>query len=152
MKIKDIINEEFEKILKEGYMMEHDNFKFHQQIEPSMINFYNYEIFSNDFDVNIIKNEIFVNWRIGFWLNSVGVENFLVQVDNVEGIYKIELRDKQSDEVTQKNDKNINEVPWKFQIYDAKLKLRDSLYIKSLDFDFETKICNVTFFDSDNQI
>lgn len=152
MKIKDIINEEFKKILKEGYVMEHDNFKFRQQIEPAKISFYNYENFSNDFDIDISENEIFANWRIGFWLNEMGVENFLVQVDSVEGTYKVVLRDKQTDEVSQENDKNIGEIPWKFQIYDAKLKLRNSLYIESLDFDFSTKICNVTFFDSDNQV
>lgn len=152
MKIKDIINEELKKVLKEGYVMEHDNFNFRQQVEPTKIGFYNYENFSNDFDVDISENNIVVNWRIGFWLNDMGVENFLVQADSVEGTYKVVLRDKQSDEVTQENDKNIAEIPWKFQIYEAVLKLRDSLYVESLDFDFSTKICTVTFFDSDNQV
>ena len=147
MDIKNIINEEFQNILKEGYVMEHDNFKFRQQVEPAKIGFYNYQNFSNDFDVDIIENNIFINWRIGFWLNDMGVENFLVQADSVEGIYKVNLLDKQTDEVSQEIEKNIAEIPWKFQIYDAKLKLRDSLYVDSLDFDFNTKICNVTFFD-----
>jgi len=152
MKINDIIKEELKEILKEGYVMEHDNFKFRQQVEPTKIGFYNYENFSNDFDVDIVENEIFVNWRIGFWLNDMGVENFLVQADSVEGTYKVVLRDKQSDEVSQENDKNIAEIPWEFQINDAVLKLRDGLYIESLDFDFNTKNCVVTFFDSDNQV
>jgi len=149
MKIKDIIKEEFQKILKEGYVMEHDNFKFRQEIKNS--SFYNYENFSNDFDVDINESEIIINWRIGFWLNDFGVENFLVQADSVEGTYKVVLLDKQTDEVSQEDDKNIAEVPWKFKIYDATLKLGDTLYVDSLDFDFKTKICTVTFFDSDNQ-
>jgi len=81
----------------------------------------------------------------------MGVENFLVQADSVEGTYKVVLLDKQTDEVSQEDDKNIAEIPWKFKIYDATLKLGDTLYINSLDFDFKTKICTVTFFDSDNQ-
>ncbi|RLF57083.1 MAG: hypothetical protein DRN27_08450 [Thermoplasmata archaeon] len=150
MEIKNIIKEELQNVLNEGYVMEHDNFKFRQKVEsPS---FYNYQNFSNDFDIDITETDIVVNWRIGFWLNDMGVENFLVQADSVEGTYKVALLDKQSDEVSQENDKNIAEIPWKFQVYDAKLKLRDSLYVESLDFDFETKVCTVTFFDSDNQI
>jgi len=143
MKIKDIINEEFRKILKEGYVMEHDNFKFRQELKNST--FYNYENFSNDFDVNINETNIIVNWRIGFWLNDNGVENFLAQVDSVEGTYKVVLRDKQTDELSQENDKNISEIPWIFKIYDATLKLGNPLYINLLNFDFKTKICTVTF-------
>lgn len=150
MEIKNIIKEEFQKILNEGYVMEHDNFKFRQEVEkPS---FYNYQNFSNDFDIDITETNIIVNWRIGFWLNDMGVENFLVQADSVEGTYKVVLLDKRTDEISQEIDKNIAEIPWRFQIYDAKLKLRDSLYVESLDFDFETKICTVTFFDVDNQV
>jgi hypothetical protein len=152
MEIKDIINEELQEIINEGYVMEHDNFKFRQQVEPTKISFNNIQKFSNDFDLDINESKIILNWRIGFWLNDMGVENFLVQADSVEGTYKVILRDKQSDEVSQENDKNIAEIPWKFQIYDAKLKLRDSLYVESLDFDFETKQCTVNFFDSQNQV
>ena len=149
MKIKNIIREEFQKILKEGYVMEHENFNFRQKIEN--ISFNNYENFSNDFDVNITESQIIISWRIGFWLNDMGVENFIVQADGVEGTYKIVLRDKQTDEVSQEIDKNIIEIPWKFKIYDANLKLGDTLYINSLEFDFQTKICTVTFFDNNNQ-
>ena len=149
MKIKDIIQEEFQYLLKEGYVMEHDNFKFKQKIEnPS---FFHFQSFSNDYDVNIIESDIYVNWRIGFWLNNMGVENFLVQADSVEGTYKVELRDKQSDEVSQELDKNIAENNWRFQILDANLILGGFLYIENLTFDFATQICNVEFFDTMTQ-
>jgi len=149
MEISNIIKEEFRKLLKEGYVMEHDNFRFRQEKVKS--SFYNFQSFSSDFDVDIYESEIAVNWRIGFWLNDQGIENFIVKVDSVEGTYHVELLNKQTDEVEQDDDKNIAEYPWKFQLYDINLKLSDSLYIDTLDFDFETKICTVNFYDSDNQ-
>lgn len=149
MKINNIIQEELKKFLKEGYVMEHENFKFRQEIKKS--NFYNYQNFSNDYDVYINESQIFINWRIGFWLNDIGIENFIVQADSVDGIYKVNLLNKQTDELVQEIDKNIAEVQWKFQINDAVLKLNDTLYIESLDFDFKTKICVVTFIDNNNQ-
>ena len=147
MIIKNIINEELKQILKEGYVMEHDNFKFRQVIEK--VNFYNYQNFSNDFDIDVTESEIAINWRIGFWLNDQGVENFLVQADSVEGSYHVALLNKQSDEIEQDIDKNIGETPWKFEINPTTLKMGDGLYIESLDFDFQTKVCNVNFFETE---
>lgn len=148
-KINEIINEEFRKILKEGYVMEHENFKFREPVKNST--FYNYDNFSNDYDIDISESDIVVNWRIGFWLNDMGVESFLVKVDSVEGTYKVLLLDKQTDEVSQEIDKNIAEEPWKFDFADAVLKLNNALYISGLDFDFKTKICTVSFYDTVNQ-
>lgn len=147
MEIKDIIKEEFQNFLNEGYVMEHDNFKFKQEIQNS--GFYNFQSFSNDFDVDVTESQIYINWRIGFWLNDMGVENFLVQADSVEGTYHVELLNKQSDEVEQEMDKNIAEIPWKFQVDEAGLSLGGGLYVQSLDFDFETKICTVDFTPSE---
>lgn len=147
MKIKNIIKEELQTILKEGYVMEHDNFKFRQVIE--IINFYNFQSFSNDFDIDIKESEIAINWRIGFWLNDQGVENFLVQADSVEGTYHVEMLNKQTDEVEQEMDKNISETPWRFQVTPTTLKMGDGVYIESLDFDFQTKICTVNFFETE---
>lgn len=149
MKIKNIIKEELRNILKEGYVMEHDNFKFRQVIEKT--SFYNFQSFSNDFDVNVTESEILINWRIGFWLNDQGVENFLVQADSVEGTYHMELKNKQSDEVEQDLDKNIGEIPWRFQVNPTTLKMGDGLYIDSLEFDFQSKICSVNFFEAEIQ-
>jgi hypothetical protein len=72
------------------------------------------ENFSNDFDIDISESNIIINWRIGFWLNDMGVENFLIQVDNAEGTYHVKLLDKQTDGVSQEMDKNISEIPWRF--------------------------------------
>ena len=99
MKLFNIINEEYVKLLKEAYSFEHQNFEFRQEIKNS--SFYNYEAFSNDFDINIGESDIFVTWHISFWLNDYGVENFVVEADNVVGTYKMILNNKQSDEVEQ---------------------------------------------------
>lgn len=149
MEINNIIREEFHKILKEGYVMEHDNFKFTQVVENT--SFYNYQNFSNDYDVNINESQIIVNWRIGFLLNDMGIEKFLIQADSVEGTYKVALHDKQTDEVSQEVDKNIAEIPWKFKINPTNIKTGEGLYIDSIEFDFETKISTVNFFDTNNQ-
>lgn len=149
MKIKNIIQEELNKVLNESYTMEHENFKFRQEIKNS--SFFNYEGFSNDYDIDINESDIFITWHIAFWLNDFGVEHFIVEADSVEGTYKIGYLDKQSDELVQENDKNIAEFPWKFRVDDATLYLGKTLYVDSLDFDFKTKICNVTFFDEGNQ-
>lgn len=143
MEIKDIITEELKNILKEGYVMEHDNFKFKQKIvKPS---FYNFQSFSNDYDVDVIEHDIYANWRIGFWLNDMGVEKFIIQVDSVEGTYKVEMRDKQSDEIAQEIDKNIGEIPWRFQVDDTAILKGGSLYISDMEFNFDTKICDVEY-------
>ena len=143
MEIRDIINEEYQNILNEGYVMEDDRFHFRQQIKKS--SFYNYENFSSDYDVEINESDFIVNWRIAFWLNNMGVENFLVQVDSIEGVYKVVLRDKQSDEVAQEIDKNIADVPWRFIVDDLSIQKGGTLYITDMDFDFNTKNCSVTF-------
>jgi len=149
MGIKSIIKEELQSLLKEGYVMEHDNYRFKQKIEnPS---FHNFQSFSTDFDVDVTESDIYVNWRIGFELNEMGINNFKIQVDSVEGTYKVELRDKQSDEVSQEIDKNIAENAWNFQILEAKLELGNTLYIENLTFDFAKNTCNVEFYDPDAQ-
>jgi len=149
MNVKEIINEEFKSFLTEGYVMEDDKLKFRQEFKNA--GFQNFQSFSGDHDIDIIESDIIISWRIGFWLNQGGIEHFLVQGDSVEGSYKVELRNKQTDEVEQELDKNIAEESWKFQIYDATLVLNEYLYIESLDFDFKTKICTITFFDTLNK-
>jgi len=149
MNVKEIINEEFKSFLTEGYVMEDDKLKFRQEFKNA--GFQNFQSFSGDHDIDIIESDIIISWRIGFWLNQGGIEHFLVQGDSVEGTYKVELRNKQTDEVEQELDKNIAEESWKFQIYDATLVLNEYLYIESLDFDFKTKICTITFFDTLNK-
>jgi hypothetical protein len=147
MKLSNIIHEEIKKILNEAYSFENQNFQFQQEIKNS--SFYNFEGFSNDFDVNILESDISITWHIAFWLNEAGIENFIVEADSVKGTYKVTYQNKHSDEVEQENDKDIAEFPWKFKITEANLHLGKTLYIKLLTFDFKTKICTITFFDEE---
>ena len=147
MKINNIIQEEFKKILNESYAMESKNFIFRQEIKNS--SFYNYEAFSTDFDVDVLESDVFINWHIAFWLDDFGVSNFIVEADNVEGTYKLTMLNKQSDAVEQQNDKNIADFDWKFKITEANLRLGKTLYVSALTFDFKTKVCNVTFYDEE---
>jgi len=149
MEIKKIIKEELANLLTEGYVMEHDNFRFKQRFVNA--GFYNFQSFSNDHDIDITESDIIINWKIGFELETRGVQKFLVNGESVEGMYKVQLLNKQTDEVEQDIEKNIAEEPWKFQIHDADLKLNQYLIIEAIDFDFKTKICTLTFFDPDNQ-
>lgn len=146
MDLKHIIAEELNKVITESISMEHENFKFRQNIKDS--SFYRYSSFSQDFDVDITQSDIYVSWHIAFWLNDLGVENFIVVVDSVDGIYRLEMHNRQTDVLEQETDKDIKEIDWKFEVDDANLHMNDSLYVNELDFDFSTNTCRVTFYDS----
>jgi hypothetical protein len=144
MKISSIINEEIKKVLNEAYVVTDDRFNFKQQLTNSL--FYNYESFNSEFDSDVTESNIIVTWKVSFWLNQMGIENFIVDVEKLEGTFKLELRDKHSDELQQETDKNINEFEWKFIIdEDAALIKGKSFYISDLTFDFKNKICTIGF-------
>lgn len=146
--INKILNEEIEKFLNEGYVFEHENFKFKSRIEqPS---FYNYEGFSNDYDVDINESDIYINWHMGFKLNEFGVENLIIYVDSVEGTYKVQYLDKQTDEVIQESDKNIGDSNWSFNLDSPIMQMGKALYVNYIDFYFDTLESNVGFNESSN--
>jgi hypothetical protein len=147
MDLKHIIVEELNKLITESVSMEHENFKFRQNLKDSQ--FYNYSGFSQDFDIEITESSINVNWHIAFWLNDLGVENFIVVVDSVDGLYRLDMHDKQTDVLQQQTDKDIAEIKWKFDIEDAVLRMNEQLYVESLEFDFGTNMCKVVFYDSE---
>lgn len=147
MDLKHIIVEELNKLITESVSMEHENFKFRQNLKDSQ--FYNYSGFSQDFDIEITESSVNVNWHIAFWLNDLGVENFIVVVDSVDGLYRLDMHDKQTDVLQQQTDKDIAEVQWKFNIDDAVLRMNEQLYVESLEFDFATNMCKVYFYDSE---
>lgn len=141
--VNKIVNEEIENFLLESVAVEHENFKFRQNIMNSW--FHNYSNFSNDYDVDINESSINVNWHIVFWVNNMGVENFAAVVDSVDGVYRLDLLNKQTDKLEQQTDKDIAEVEWKFIIDEATLEANGSLYIETLEFDFKTNDCTVKF-------
>jgi len=144
MKISNIITDEIKKILNESYIVSDDKFKFKQKLTNSL--FYNYENFTTEFDSNVTESDIVVTWEISFWLNQMGIENFIIDVENVDGTFKLQLFDKHSDELKQETDKNIGDFEWKFIINENAALIRGkSLYINDLTFDFKNKTCTVKF-------
>lgn len=139
--IKSIINEEIA-LLSESYIHSDDNFIFKQTITNSY--FSNYDN-SSDYDLDIKESNILVIWRVKFWLNNFGIENFIIEVDSIEGQYVLEQYDKVSDELVNSTAKNINEIKWNFENSDVALTTNGSLYIDSLEFDFKTNTCTIKF-------
>jgi hypothetical protein len=109
------------------------------------IEFYNYETFTTEFDTNIINYDITINWSAYFWLNDFGIENFILNGENVGGVIMLEMRDKISDEVKQETQKNIQDFNWKFIADEASLVKGGSLYVHHLIFDFKEKTCTIVF-------
>lgn len=155
----DIIKEEIQKFLNENSIIENDNFRFRQRLSytnhrgerVNNASFYKYEGFSNDYDVEIYESDIYVNWHVGFEVNDSGINDFVPYIDSVDGTYHIEYRDKQTDEVAQEADKDIAEIKWNFNFYNTPvLKGGSSLYIKSADFDFSRRECEITFYETED--
>lgn len=146
MNVNDIIQDEVKKVLTEGVVGGDENFTFVQPIDPSRIALNNFQYFTDDFDVTLIDATIAITWKVGFWVNQNGIENFMLDVVGVEGMFTMELRDKQSDEVVRNEQKNINDVEWKFVVNrDVPLTIGGSFYADGLDFDFNNNVCTVKF-------
>jgi hypothetical protein len=143
MNINKIIKEETQKFLNESFIMNDDKFRFQQRLNNSVFN--NYETFTSEFDTNITQSDIIVTWKVSFWLNQSGIENFIIDVEKVEGMFNIQMLDLHSDELKQETQKNIEEFEWKFVVDNTELIKGGTLYISELQFDFKNKVCMVKF-------
>lgn len=141
--MKNLIKEELNKILNENRVYSDENLVFEEQI--TNVNYNNYESFSSEYDSEITESNILIKWKIGFWLNKYGIENFIINIENIEGFFTLSLQDKQSDESMQKTQKNINDFNWNFKIENASLNKGNSLYVSEISFDFKDQICTVSF-------
>lgn len=149
MNIKGLIKEEIINLINETYTLHDNRLRFKQKL--SNATFENNASISNDFDTKIIEHELNIGWSITLKLDQMGVENFIVEIDGVEGNIKVEMRDKQSDKVMREDVKDINDYNWKFVIdNDVILKRENELYIDSASFDFNETICHVLFTSLDN--
>jgi hypothetical protein len=145
--VNKIMREEIQKFLNEGFLGEAepantDSLKF---TEPINATFINYEAFSNDYDAKVLPAKIIVHWNPIFKTNPMGIHNFDINVTGVEGVFVLNLHDKQSDELMQQTQKDIKEIPWHFRVEEAVLQLGSSLYITELEFDFKNNLCTVIF-------
>jgi len=140
-----IIKEEIQKFINEGYVMTDDRFDFKQRLTNSY--FYGYQNFTTDFDEDIVGSDIVVTWKVSFWLNQFGIENLIIDVEKIEGYFLLELYDKQTDELKQETQKNIQDFQWKFDLDSDEvcLKKGGTLYITELEFNFKDGVCRIKF-------
>ncbi len=143
MNINEIIKSEYQQMLNESDTFKDNKLNFNQRIINST--FMNYESFSEEFDPEIVSSDIIVNWNLSFWVNESGIENMNIEVSKLSGSFSVELRNKQTDAVEQTNDKDINLIPWKFEVENGVLQVGGSLYVKTVSFDFATKVCSISF-------
>jgi hypothetical protein len=141
-KINEIINEEFQNFLSESSVFKDERLHFSSFVDAD---FYNYQYFSSDYEADINRTKIMISWSVNLWVNRYGIESFNVEIDKVEGIYVLNLYDKQSDELVQETEKNVSEIQWNFQIENVSIALSSGLYVNELDFDFKNQICRVSF-------
>lgn len=150
-----VVNEEVFKFLNEGFG-ENDELGFRQTLRmrdqrtgSMRIFFSNYNKFSNDYDIDVIDAFVTINWRVKLLTNKMGIEDYNIYGESVEGEFRLEMRDKQTDEVVQETDKNIAEIDWKFIVDEddefTKLTISSSLYVQELDFDFGNNTCTLGF-------
>jgi hypothetical protein len=144
--MNDIIKEEVQKFAEEKPRVATTNndFRFVQPV-PKVF-FYNYSSFSTDYDVDVKESNIVVTWQVSFWVNSSGIQKFIIEGQKVEGPYNIELYDQHSYELKQQTQKNIQDDQWKFIVEDdVMLTLDRPLKVKDLEFDFKNKTCKLSF-------
>ena len=144
--MNDIIKEEVQKFAEEKPRVATTNndFLFVQQV-PKVF-FYNYSSFSTDYDVDVKESNIVVTWQVSFWVNSKGIQKFIIEGKKAEGPYNIELYDQHSYELKQQTQKNVQDDQWKFIVEDdVMLTLDRQLTVKDLEFDFKNKTCKLSF-------
>ena len=143
MKILEIIKNEVINKLNENYIIDDDRFSFSQNMNNS--EFYNYQSFTSDYDGKISNSNIIIQWKVTFWGNQNGIENFIIDVSDIKGQYIVYLYDKHTSELMQQSEQDISNVDWKFIINNATLSKGGSLYITKLIFDFNQNTCMVNF-------
>ena len=151
--VQNVVNEEIQRFLNEDITGDNDDFRFTNELrmldpmkEGMPVNFYNYSSFSADYDIDILDAYVIVTWKVGFEANSNGIKNFFINVEKVDGQYRVEMRDKQSDEVVQTTDKNIADTQWKFEVDDDTfMKVNGGLFVEEISFDFANNQCVLVF-------
>lgn len=141
--ITKMIQEELNDMVKRSSTISDDRFKFKQRLNNSF--FTGYDNFTSEFDSDITQSDIIVSWTVSFWVNQTGIQNFIVDVEDVEGTFILQLYDLHTDELKQETPKNIQDYQWKFVTEDTNLPKDGGLAIDDLTFDFQNKTCTVTF-------
>lgn len=129
------------KTINESTIINDNKFKFFE--DKMDVIFLNHEFTSQEYDIDINNNNISVEWDVNFWINNNGIENIIININEISGTYDVLLIDKETGDTIKNINKNINEIEWKFNVdYDGLFKNK-SLYINTLVFDFKEKTCTV---------
>ena len=148
MNIYSLIKEELKDMVREANpapastLVKDDRLRFTSAVNA---NFQNYESFTADFDTRVNPSKITVHWGVNFLVNPEGIHRFSVEVESVEGAFILLMYDKHTDELMQETPKNIAETKWQFQVNEVLVEQEGFVYIRELDFDFKTNICEVIF-------
>jgi len=141
--ITKMIQEELNDMVSRATTISDDRFKFKQRLNNSF--FLNYDNFTSEFDSEVNQSDIIVSWTVSFWVNQTGIQNFIIDVEDVQGTFILQLYDLHTDELKQETPKNIQDFQWKFIVDDTNLPKDGGLTINDLTFDFEGKTCIVVF-------
>lgn len=118
---------------------------FKHTIEPQNIFFSNYDSFSEDYYSDIVESSILVNWDLRLNIKEYGINGFSIHITKLSGTFTIELYDKQTDELVNTVEKNINDIDWFFEVNADDYTFGGSLHIQSLEFDVNNKNCIVNY-------
>jgi hypothetical protein len=144
--IEKCINEEIESFLSEGYTLDDERFKFKEE-NVQYVEFVNYESFSDQYDVEVLKRNISVDWKIRFWLNDAGIENIFIEIEKVEGEYTVNMLDRFSGDVVSSTNHIVADNNWDYQINTTEIEFNqsDTLYVGIVQFDFKNKTIIINF-------
>jgi hypothetical protein len=149
MKLKSLIKEEMIDMVREtatdapgATLVKDDRLRFASVVNAT---YSNYEGFTADFDTKIDTSKIIAHWSVNFLVNPEGIYKFNVEVERVEGQFILRLYDKHTDELMQETPKNIADTKWRFQIDEVAVEQGGFLFVRDLEFDFKTNICDVVF-------
>lgn len=143
--MKNLINEEIEKFVNEDWGSG-NKFSFSQTFQGiEQLSFYNYQTFSDEYDVDITDGIIVLKWNLIVNVREWGVKGFDIDISEVEGTYVLNLLDKQTDEIVQETEKNIAEIDWNFITDTDGLSFDNPVYGIEMSFDFKEQKCVVSF-------
>ena len=110
------------------------------------IEFYNYNSFSSDYYISIDSRDLTVSWGINIG-QSNNPENriLLISIAKLEGVFIMYRLDKHSGSSRGAVAKDINDVEWNFTVDTSNYNFGSPLYIKSIEFDVDPKVCYIKF-------
>lgn len=143
--LKNKIKSEVLNYINEESSFNGNKMDFSQTIESKNIFFTNYNSFSKDYDSDILQKNIFVNWELRLNIKEYGIDGFSIDITKLNGGFTVQLYDKQTDELVNEIEKNINDIDWFFEVNADEYIFGERLYIKELEFDVNNKNCIVSF-------